>query len=85
MGEHRLRLPVSAVSFRAFSATAPRLMVLATAFIAAQALFDTNRSLFCAVIGVRGHTFGFKQCAGVKMQDAFGSEAEAISANRRMT
>jgi hypothetical protein len=39
---------------------AASLMVLATAFVAAQSLFDANGGLLDAVISVRSHTLGFQ-------------------------
>jgi hypothetical protein len=62
MGEVKVQLARIAI-FLAFSATAARLMVFAAAFIAPQPLFDTDGGLFSAVIGIRGHPFGFQQCA----------------------
>jgi hypothetical protein len=56
-------------------------MVFAAAFVAPQAFFDADRGLFCAVIGIRGRSFGFEQCPGVKVQQAFGAEAEAVFAD----
>jgi hypothetical protein len=62
MGELRMQLARIA-TFLAYSATATCLMVFAAALIAPQALFDTDGGLFSAIIGIRGHPFGFQQCA----------------------
>src|SRR4029079_14558808 len=60
------------------------LMILAAAFVASQPLFDTDRRLFGAVIGIRGHSFGFQQCARIEMYDALGPEPESVPAHRCM-
>src|SRR5579872_6705958 len=74
--------------FRAFSsclAPAAGLVVLPAAFVSAEPFFDADRSLFRAVVGIRGHTFRFEQRAGIEMQYALGAESEAVFANRRMS
>jgi hypothetical protein len=73
--------------FRAFSSylAAPAgLMVLAAALVSAQPLFDPDRGLVGAVICIRGHSFGFEQCAGIEMQNAFSAKSEAVFTNRCM-
>src|SRR5215470_18509150 len=65
--------------------TAPTgLMVFTAPFVAPQPLFDADRSLFRAVIGIRGHSFRFEQRARIKMQHAFSAKAEAILSDGRV-
>src|SRR5215510_4638941 len=83
MGELGLRLPVF-WHFRPLSATAPGLMVLTPAFVTPQTLFNPNRGLFRAVIGIRGHPFSLKQRTRVQVQHAFGPETEAVLPDGRV-
>jgi hypothetical protein len=59
-------------------------MVLTASFVAPQPFFDADRSLFRTVISIRGHSFGFEQCARIKVQHAFGAETEAILSDGRV-
>src|SRR5262249_53932943 len=83
MGELRPHL-TGVAFFLVFSATTARLMVFAAALVASQPLFDADRGLFGAVIGIGGHAFGFEQCTRIEMQNAFGPEAKSIFSNGRM-
>ena len=65
--------------------SAPGLMILAPAFITPQPLFDADRGLIGAFIGVGGHSFGFQQRSGVQMQNALGAEPETVALNHGMT
>src|SRR5215510_9311915 len=67
--------------FGAGSAAAAGLMVLAAPFVAPKPLFDADRSLFRAVIGVGGHSLGFEQRARIKMQHAFSAETKPVLAD----
>src|SRR6185437_4664478 len=62
----------------------PSLMVLTPAFITPQPLFDADRGLIGAFIGVGGHSFGFQQRSGVQMQNAFGAEPKTVTPNYGM-
>ena len=59
-------------------------MILAAAFVAAQPLFDVERGLIGAVIGVGRHSLGFEHRAGIEMQHAFGAKAETVLADGGM-
>src|SRR5262249_33717102 len=77
MGELRSHL-TGVAFFLAFSATAARLMVFAAALITSQAFFNTDGSLFSAVIGIGSHPFSFEQCTRIELQNAFGPETKTI-------
>ena len=70
--------------FGAGSAATTGLMVLAAPFVAPQPLFDADRSLFRAVISIRGHSFGFEQRTRIKMQHAFSAETKAVLSDGRV-
>jgi hypothetical protein len=60
------QLSLQLAIFRAFSsylAATAGLVILAAAFVSAQPFFNAEGGLFRAVICVRRHSFGFKECA----------------------
>ena len=62
MAGTRHRLPFF-IAFRGLSAAALGLVVLAATLIAPQALFDVDRGLIGAFVGVGRHSLGFEQGA----------------------
>src|SRR5271165_2944052 len=56
-------------------------MILAAALVTAQPLFDAQRRLIGAGIGVGGERIDLEHSAGIEMDNAFGTKAEAILAD----
>src|SRR5208337_1787222 len=80
MAGTRQRLPFFPASFYVVS----RATLGTAALVAAQPLFNVDRRLIGAFIGVGRHSLGFEQGAGIQVQHTFGVKSEPILADGGM-